>query len=84
MTALVDKVYSLLVACCQHTHSVRERAEFVMVEREGKKSEKGEIIKPSWLRRKLIWPLKTKVLRTLPFKVDTLPLIPVLSFCRRS
>ena len=29
----------------------------------------GKVEKPSRLKRRLIWPLKTKVLRTLPFKV---------------
>ena len=45
-------------------------AEFVMVEIESKNSEKREIVKPGWVKRRLIWPLKTKLLRTLPFKVD--------------
>ena len=30
-----------------------------------------EVEKPGWLKRKLIWPLKSKLLRSLPFKVGT-------------
>ena len=28
-----------------------------------------EVKKPGWLRRKLLWPLKSNILRSLPFKV---------------
>ena len=31
----------------------------------------SEFEKPGWLKRKLIWPLKSKLLRSLPFKVGT-------------
>ena len=31
----------------------------------------SEVKKPGWLKRKLIWPLKSKLLRSLPFKVVT-------------
>ena len=44
---------------------------FVMEELESKSERQGKIGKPSWVRRRLIWPLKAKVVRTLPFKVCT-------------
>ena len=28
--------------------------------------------KPAWLKRKLLWPLKSKIFRTLPMKVNLL------------
>ena len=38
----------------------------------------SEVKKPGWLKRKLLWPLKSNILRSLPFKVDQ-PFF--LSFC---
>ena len=64
----------LITLLDSHSHSTRAKTEFVMEDIE-KKSEQGvKFGKPSWLRRRLIWPLKTKVLRTLPFKVNRLSL----------
>ena len=56
--------------------------EFVMEELESKSERRGKIGKPSWVRRRLIWPLKAKVVRTLPFKVWTLtPSVFSLCLC---
>ena len=47
-----------------------------MEEIESKKGEQGgKVEKPSRLRRRLIWPLKAKLLRTLPFKVGFLSIL---------
>ena len=47
-----------------------------MEEIESKKSEQvRKVEKPSRLRRRLIWPLKAKLLRTLPFKVGFLSIL---------
>ena len=39
-----------------------------------------EVKKPAWLKRKLIWPLKSNLLRSLPFKVSSFFCHPVQVF----
>ena len=34
----------------------------------------SEVKKPGWVKRKLLWPLKLNILRSLPFKVK--PFLP--------
>ena len=40
-----------------------------MMEELGSEGQVDRVVKPGWLSRRLIWSLKTKLLRTLPFKV---------------
>ena len=46
-----------------------------MMEELGNEGQVDTVVTPGWLGRRLIWPLKAKLLRTLPFKVGFCQLI---------